>query len=418
MSVIFIRVELPLRWRFCVYKCVINSDFMVLYCDLAMCSVLSHFDNIKYWMNNMKKTLCAAVIISAVGLSGCASTESIQDNVDNNNAVEVLDEAALAIQKVKALAEHVELQYESGKDENYVYFAPYSWKKINSSVRTMRTLVAKFDPNDQGFFGGPSESKVIDKIEAAQEALDNAVRIKALVSAYLAQQLADMSYLAPQVHGQWQSELNNINDSMADLIADIEDDDETDGYDEQSAEVQARLLQLEIRIVKSNFYTPLVKKMKKMDQDLIPQTYAQIQQSVQQLNDAIVQAPRDRHAIDMIVVKVENDLRRADNVTTEVNWINSIDRSDSEKIALRYRDAIATVAVDLFSEDISSLSYVEQITYFNNALRTKLNQQQTLNDEQAQLLIPLTEKVRDALIETDSLAATQADNSNNATVAD
>lgn len=354
----------------------------------------------------MKKTLCAAMIISAAGLSGCASSESTQGSVDNSNAVEVMDEAALAIQKVKALAEHVEQQYDAGKDEDYVFFAPDSWKKINSAVRSMRTLVAKFDPNDQGFFGGPSESKVTDKIEEAQEALDNAVRIKLLVSDFLMQQLADMDYLAPHVHGQWQNELDDIHESTADLIEDIEDDESTDGYEKSSAKIQDRLLQLEIRIVKSNFYTPLVQKMKKLDQSLIPQTYAQIQQRIAQLKNAIEFAPREQPILDTIIAKVEDDLRRADNVTTEVNWIKSVDRSDSEKIALRYRDAIATVAFKLFAKDISSLTYIEQITYFDNALRHKLNQQKVLNDEQAELIISLTEKVKGALVETETDALT------------
>lgn len=357
----------------------------------------------------MKKTLCAAMIISAAGLSGCASSESTQGSVDNSNAVEVMDEAALAIQKVKALAEHVEQQYDAGKDEDYVFFAPDSWKKINSAVRSMRTLVAKFDPNDQGFFGGPSESKVTDKIEEAQEALDNAVRIKTLVSVFLTQQLADMEYLSPHVHGQWQNELDDIHESTADLIEDIEDDESTDGYEQSSAKIQARLLQLEIKIVKSNSYTPLVKKMKKLDQELIPETYAQIQQRILQLKDAIELAPREQHILDAIIVKVEDDLRRAINVTTEVHWINSVDRSESEKIALRYRDAIATVAFKLFSKDISSLTYIEQITYFDNALRHQLHQQKELNDEQAKLIISLTEKVKGALAETDVLTGELTD---------
>ncbi|QFI39966.1 hypothetical protein FR932_20175 [Moritella marina ATCC 15381] len=351
----------------------------------------------------MKKTLCAAMLISAAGLSGCASTESTQSDVDNSNGAEVMDEAALAIQKVKALAEHVEQQYEAGKNEDYVFFAPDSWKKINSAVRSMRTLVAKFDPNDQGFFGGPSESKVTDKIEEAQEALDSAVRIKTLVSVFLTQQLADINYLSPLVHGQWQNELNDIHESTADLIEDIEDDESTEGYEKSSAKIQARLLQLEIRIVKSNFYTPLIQKMKKLDKKLIPETYAQIQQRIVQLKDAIELAPRDQAILDVIIAHVEDDLRRANNVTTEVNWINSIDSSESEKIALRYRDAIATVAFDLFAKDISSLTYIEQIAYFDNALRHKLNQQKVLNDEQAELIISLTEKVKGALIETDGL---------------
>ncbi|WP_392340100.1 hypothetical protein [Moritella marina] len=351
----------------------------------------------------MKKTLCAAMLISAAGLSGCASTESTQSDVDNSNGAEVMDEAALAIQKVKALAEHVEQQYEAGKNEDYVFFAPDSWKKINSAVRSMRTLVAKFDPNDQGFFGGPSESKVTDKIEEAQEALDSAVRIKTLVSVFLTQQLADINYLSPLVHGQWQNQLNDIHESTADLIEDIEDDESTEGYEKSSAKIQARLLQLEIRIVKSNFYTPLIQKMKKLDKKLIPETYAQIQQRIVQLKDAIELAPRDQAILDVIIAHVEDDLRRANNVTTEVNWINSIDSSESEKIALRYRDAIATVAFDLFAKDISSLTYIEQIAYFDNALRHKLNQQKVLNDEQAELIISLTEKVKGALIETDGL---------------
>ena len=87
-----------------------------------------------------------------------------------------------------------------------------------------------------------------------------------------------------------------------------------------------------------------------------------------------------------------------------MNWINSVDRSESEKIALRYRDAIATVAFKLFAKDISSLTYIEQITYFDNALRHQLNQQKILNDEQAELIISLTEKVKGALVESDSEA--------------
>lgn len=351
----------------------------------------------------MKKPLFMAVIISAAGLSGCASTESMQASVDNSNTVAVIDEAALAIQKMKVLAEHVEQQYDAGKDADYVYFAPDSWKRINSAVRSMRTLVANFDPKDQGFFGGPSESKVLDKIEEAQAALDNAVRIKILVSEFLMQQLADIDYLSPQVHGQWQNELHDISESTAELIADIEDDDSTDGYEKRSAIVQNRLLQLEIRMVKSNFYTPLVKQMQQLDQDLIPVTYAQLQQGIAALNDAIVLAPRNQHSIDTVIAKVEDDLRRADNVTMEVNWINSIERSKSEKIALRYRDAIATVALNLFAEDISSLTYIEQIAYFDNVLRHKLSQQQALNDEQAQLITTLKEKLKDALITTDGL---------------
>jgi len=342
-------------------------------------------------MNDMKKTLLAAMIISAAGLSGCASTEATSDNVHNTNDVAVMDEAALAIQTVQALADHVERQYQAAKQQNYVFFAPDSWRDINSAVRNMRTLVAKFDPNDQGFFGGPSESKVVDKIETAQEALDKAVRIKILVSDFLVQQLADIVYLTPKVHGQWQSELNNINDSMADLIADIEDDDETDGYEKRSAKLQARLLQLEIRIVKSNYYTPLVKKMKKLDQDLIPQTYAQIQQSIQQLNDAIAQAPRAQNTIDNIITQVEDDLRRAKNVTVEVNWINSIDRSDSEKIALNYRHAVANVALRLFNKDISSLSYAEQVVILEQELDNKQLEQAVSNDTQTVITAELSE---------------------------
>ena len=352
-------------------------------------------------MNNMKKTLFAAVIISAAGLSGCASTESTQESIHNTNDVEVMDEAALAMQKVKALTEHVEQQYESSKDENYVFFAPDSWKQVNSAMSTMRTLVTQFDPNDQGFFGGPSESKVIDKIEEAQAALDNAKRIKELVSVFLTKQLADIEYLTPQVHGSWQSELNDINETIADLIADIEDDNSAKGYEKRSAVVQNRLLQLEIKIVKSNYYTPLIKKMKALDQDLIPQTYVLVEQSVKQLDGAIILEPRNKSVIETIAAKVEDDLRRANNVTTEVNWINRVARSKSEQIALRYRNAIATMAFNLFDEDISSLTYVEQVAYFDHTLRNKLAQQQALNDEQAQLIMTLTEK--GALIETDGL---------------
>lgn len=351
----------------------------------------------------MKKTLFTVVVLSLAGLSGCASTESIPVNAQNGN-VEVMDDAALAIQKVKVIAEKVELQYQSAKDQNYIYFAPDSWKDINSRVRTMRTLVQQFDPNNQGFFGGPSEDKVLDKIEDAQQALDRAARIKILVSEYLVQQLADIAYLSPQVRGEWQYELTKIDESVADLIADIEDDDSTSGYEKQSEKIQTRLFDLEIRIVKNKYHTPLITKMKKLDKKLIPVTHAQVQQSLQKLSDAITLAPREQDVIETIVARVEDDLRRANNVTAEVNWIKSIDSSESEKIALRYRDAVATAAFNLFSEDISSLTYTAQVAYFENAMQNNLNHQQVINDEQAQLIMSLTEQLKTALQDLDENA--------------
>jgi outer membrane murein-binding lipoprotein Lpp len=320
----------------------------------------------------MKKTILAAAIVSIVGLSGCASTGSEQSaNQENTSNVVLDDAAALADKRVKESAGKVEQNYLSAANENYAYYAPEHWKTVNSELEEMRSLVAEFDPNDQGFFGGPAESDVIEQIDNTQASLEAAQRIKGLVSQFLAQAMADVEYLSPQIKTQWKNDFAQIKRSISGVIAEIEDEGKTAGLETRRATIQGRLLQLEIKIVKSNVYTPLFKQMGNLNKVLIPQSYLQVKKDLVQLNDTIGLSPRNAELIQKLVAGIDNDLIRARNVSLEVNWINSVNRAKSETIALRYRNALEKMAVNMIGKDISSLSFADQISTLESELNHK-----------------------------------------------
>lgn len=363
----------------------------------------------------MKKTLLAVTIATAIGLTGCASTSPEQSAGQQVSGAAVQDDAAsLSAKKVKASADAVEMNYQAAKKENYAYFAPAHWKKVNAAIKDMRSIVAEFDPNDQGFFGGPSEVKVLKQINRTQASLDNAQRIKGLVSEYLAQVMADIDYLSPQIGTQWNKDFAQINNAIADLIADIEGEGKTSGFETRRANIQGRLLQLEVKIVKSTHYTPLFQQWGQLDKALIPLSYSQVKKDLVALNDAINLSPRNLDKIKDLVAVVENDLTRAKNVSTEVSWINSIDRRKSETIALRYRNALEKLAVNLVDKDISGLSFNKQIITLENEINHKLAQMAASEEqklaEQQQLIHELRSQLDAALLGTSPEDVQAADN--------
>jgi len=352
----------------------------------------------------MKRTLIAVGIASVIGLSGCASTpaDQLEGQVAATTAETAADVASLqAKQKVTDKAAKVEQLYLSAKNDNVIYFAPEHWSTVKSKLAEMRSQVNEFDPNDQGFFGGPSEDDVIESIDETEAALASAAKIKTLVAAYLAQPVEDVTYLTPKIKPQWKKSFAAINRSLANLIADIEDDEETTGYDERRAKIQASLFKLEVKVVINTHYTPLLKRSSQLTKSLIPASYKIVQQELAKLNSAIAIAPRDITVIDVLTKDVENALLRAKNVTTEVKWIRSIERSKAEEIALRYRHTVEEIAQNLVSEDISSLTFDEQMSKIESLVNAKINNIQVAEEksraEQAVLIDALKAQLNAAL---------------------
>jgi len=203
--------------------------------------------------------------------------------------------------------------------------------------------------------------------------------------------MADVAYLTPKIQMQWQGELKKINNTIIDVIADIEDEGNTSGFETRRANIQVRVLKLEIKMVKNTHFTPLLGQMQKLDQDLIPKSYAQVKASLVKLNDSISLNPRNMAVINNLVSVVESDLSRAKNVSMEVNWINSIEPEDHEDIALRYRNAFEKISLSIIEKDISSLSYNQQMVRFESEINDKLA-------GQTSVINGLTEKLAKAML--------------------
>ena len=247
----------------------------------------------------------------------------------------------------------------------------------------------------------PSEDDVIEAIDETKVVLASATKIKLLIADYLAQPVEDVTYLTPKIKPQWKKTFAAINRSLASLIADIEDDEETAGYDERRAKIQARLFKLEVKVVINNYYTPLLKRSAQLSKTLIPVSYKLVLQELAKLNSAIAIAPRDMTVIEALTKDIENALLRAENVTTEVKWIRSVQRGQAEQIALRYRNGVEKAAQNLTETDISSLTFAEQVSKLESLVNEKINNRRLVQEQddakQAVLISALKAQLNAAL---------------------
>lgn len=311
-------------------------------------------------------------------VTGCASfekkpsTAALQQNQISNTQVS---------EQVNNAAAQVEQRYLSAENENYPFYAPNTWYSIQKSLASMRILVNKFDPNDQGFFGGPSESSVLASIAEVSDELRLAQGTKNKVTTFLAKPLADIEYLTPKIDEQRKRELAGINKDLTQLINMVEKDYAQPRQDAYRDKLQKRIHTLEIDIVTAEYYSPLEAQFNQLNQRLIPQSYNNVLQGLQQLDNTIISEPRNKNELESAAKLVEKDIKSAEHVTTDVNWINTLNKSQREKIVLNYRSTLEGLGHKFIGKDLSALSYKEQAQTLNLALSAKFAEFENQNKE-------------------------------------
>lgn len=322
------------------------------------------------------------VLFLLTAVTSCASFEKKSTSRDTESIQHTTAADKIISQRVNDAATKVESNFILSQAENYAYYAPYTWKKIKSDIARMRTLVNDFDPSDQGFFGGPSESEVLKSIRHTQTSIDAAQQAKALVNSFLAQPLADIKYLEPQIDATWKIDFERINEDLIELITGLEYDSNIANHQRSRDTLQKNIRQLEIHIVKKNYYSPLQAKLEKLDSQLIPSSYEQIQHELQQLDNRITQAPRDQDTLTQAANVVRDNIQRAQHIITDVNWINGLTKSQRENIVLHYRNGLEALSLKLLNKDLSTLSYQEQMEQFEAAVVAKIRHNKMLKMEQ------------------------------------
>jgi len=303
-------------------------------------------------------------------ITGCASFEKKTSTTADLQQTKVSN--LRLNQRVNDAVTKVEQTYLKAKDENFTTYAPNTWKSIQKELVSMRKLVNRFDPNDQGFFGGPSESTVLEGIAEVSDALIKAQRTKAQVTLFLAQPLADIEYLTPKIDNVWQRDFAIITQDLNHIINMIEDDYLVSRQELERDKLQEKIKALEINIVTANYYSPLEDKFNLLNQQLIPQSYHNVSQGLQQLNSIIVTTPRDTASLTTTASLVKNEIQRAQHVTTDVNWINGLDIKQREQVVLRYRATLEGLGTKFIGQNLSNLSYKAQVQTFELALTAKL----------------------------------------------
>lgn len=329
------------------------------------------------------KKIRSISLLAIIILAGCSSTEPVNSRI--NNVTSQTTNLSNVEQKIRQSAKLVEENILLSEKENFSYFAPVTWASLPDKLEDMREDVADFDPNDQGFFGGPSEKEVMEKINAVQDILSKAERTKGLILNYLKQPMADIAYISPFITKKWEVSFKKINISIIQIIYKLEKAGNTGGLENDRASLQANILKLEIKIALEKYYTPLQKQIVQSDKLFIPITYAQLMSELLKLKDTIQLEPRNDVLIIKMTATVKDSLLRATNVAAEVSWIKNIPNTKQENIALRYRDALNNTYKILFDEDISMLTYEEQMQHLQNSVTDKIsalsNEPKTANED-------------------------------------
>ncbi len=308
-------------------------------------------------------------------ITGCASFDKKSSTTADLQQTKVSN--SRLNQRVNDAVTNVEQTYLKAKDENFATYAPNTWKSIQKDLVSMRKLVNRFDPNDQGFFGGPSESTVLEDIAEVSDALIKAQKTKAQVTAFLAKPLADIEYLTPKIDNVWQRDFAIINQDLNKIINMIEDDYLVSRQELERDKLQKKISDLEINIVTADYYSPLEDQFNLLNQQLIPQSYNNVSQGLQQLNGIIVTTPRNTSSLTTTASLVKNEIQRAEHVTTDVNWINGLDIKQREQVVLRYRATLEGLGTKFIGQDLSNLSYKAQVQTFELALTAKLAEFET-----------------------------------------
>ncbi|WP_420271267.1 hypothetical protein, partial [Moritella viscosa] len=240
-----------------------------------------------------------------------------------------------------------------------------------------------FDPNDQGFFGGPSESTVLEDIAEVSNELIKAQKTKTQVTVFLAQPLADIEYLAPKIDTVWQRDFVIINQDLSHIINMIEEDYLVSRQEFERDKLQKKISELEINIVTADYYFPLEDQFNLLNQQLIPLSYNNVSQGLQQLNTIIITSPRDTALLTTTANLITNGIQRAEHITTDVSWINGLDIKQREQIVLHYRTTLEGLGTKFIGQDLSNLSYKAQVQTFELALTAKLAKFETTDADTA-----------------------------------
>lgn len=318
----------------------------------------------------MLKITHTALLITL--MSGCANFENkMASTAELQRMAEINIQANKRVNNTASL---VEQRYLKATDENFKFYAPNTWKSIQKDIVDMHDIVNRFDPSDQGFFGGPSEEKVLSSIRDVNDGLTQAEHAKARIISFLSKPLADIEYLTPKITPTWQRDFASINKALSKLISNIETNNVSSRQAENRDDLQQKLSELEVNIVTAEYYTPLEAKFNQLNPNLIPQSYNRVQLELQNLTTVITLSSRDVVALDDAANLANKYIQSAEHVSRDVDWINRLDKKQREQVVLHYRSTLEDLGHKFLGQDLSDLSYKQQVNTFKLELSAILSE--------------------------------------------
>ena len=330
-----------------------------------------------------RQLIGVTVLSSAIMTSGCLSGSAKPDPKPLPDITPVVTEEQTkqnqAEQHARAAVKSVEEHFTRATTEQLAFFSPANYAKAQEQIIELRALYNKYDPNDTGLFGGPSEEKLERQATKTDQLLSQGFTIKQLVMTHLKQQVDDKSYLDSLEKKGFEKEYRRILKGLDEIIAEVEDDKAFKGLEDDRANLQERMRKFEITLIQTRYLAPLQAALQQTNSRKVPRTYGEAKRQIEALNHQIATNPRDLPAIQQAVEMAEVAVKRAVTVMIEVDKMERAEGAQRETVVLYYHDALNQMAQGLLQRDFAHLPYHENVDQLSTAIqqqqRKKLDQQ-------------------------------------------
>ncbi len=342
-------------------------------------------------MNKLKVAFAVSMLL---GVAGCSSTPDTTTESTTNAAV-VEDSASVFEGTTQT---HQEWVAQLVGVESLKIYSPENYRELTSAWKEAGEIYAEMqkDPKlatkDYSMFSSETYAEAYQeqiKIVSTQFTALNDLKQQADV--ILADAIAQMNYLdVLNAKAIYSSSYNTVSNLYQRLFGYVLEND-LDRAQEKQVEFLAKGRELEIKIIKREYITPLQKELKTLRTEgfhrVAPVSFANADSEIKLAANIAQTNPRDRKAIEDAVADAKFEIEHVKQVTHQVRLLAAIEDDKFEESVLEIENKLLAISQAVDGSDFRNLVLREQAEKILDSveLMHRANQTDTLVKDLADL---------------------------------
>ncbi|WP_051288288.1 hypothetical protein [Photobacterium halotolerans] len=311
----------------------------------------------------MKRTgLSALMVFFAVLLGACSSTPEMSES---DTAISEQGE----FQRVLSAYRH--WQQSMQQTSALAIYSPDTYQRMVASWENAENIYQEITATPSTAYKSYSLFSSTTYLQQIQlelgqvEASFNQLKqLQKVADNVLSPAITQMQYLdSLDARQYYRSEYTRLHRLYASLFALVEDDELSDAREEQD-EFLSRSHSLEVKTIKKIYIAPLEAMMielRRQDvRDYAPNSYAQIELSIEAGKALIDRTPRDFDAIQQAASAVQFELAHAQHISLEVQRLRDLSKDEYESYILDFENKLLRISKALKEDDLRDQPIQEQ----------------------------------------------------------